>query len=130
MYLSCTILEGFFHCHHTLDAKQSLQNNSYNMTKCWQTSCTQVPPFPAKSKNIYFRLCDTASHRYSAVLKLSWFQQTLRILEETKHRAGLLYCSKCLLLYFSEIHIVTNTKHKSHYMGKQLSQLETQRKLW
>lgn len=78
------------------------------MTKCWQTCCTQVPPFPAKSKSIYFRLCDTANHRYSAVLKLSWFQQTFRILEETKHRAGLLYCSKCQLLYFSEIYIVTN----------------------
>lgn len=49
-------------------------------------SSTQVPPFAAKS--IYFRLCDTTSQRYSAVLKWSWFQQTFQILEGKKTTTG------------------------------------------
>lgn len=41
-----------------------------------------------------------------------------------KTLAGLLYSSKCLLLYFSEIYIVTKPKCKSCYIGKQLYQSE------
>lgn len=37
LILLCIILENFFYCNHILNAKQSLQNDSYNVTKCRRT---------------------------------------------------------------------------------------------